>query len=53
MINVVEALKEGEMDVGMPFEGMLVVELKDLLRANNSRLVGDKPDLLVWLPKLP
>ena len=49
MINVVEALKEGEVAVRGPFEGMLVGELKDLLRANNLRLTGNKPDLLARL----
>ena len=46
IINVTEALKEGEVAVRAPFEGMLVGELKDLLRANNLRLSGNKAELL-------
>ena len=46
---MVEALKEGEVAVRGPFEGMLVGGLKDLLRVNNLRLTGNKPDLLTRL----
>ena len=49
MINVVEALKEGEVAVRGPFEGMLVGTMKDLLRANTLGLTGNKPDLLARL----
>ena len=32
-----------------PFEGMLVPELKALLRANNLRVTGRKPELVARL----
>ena len=49
LINVTEALQDGEVAVRGPFEGMLVGELKDLLRANNLRLSGNKAELVTRL----
>ena len=46
MISVIEALKEGEKAVLAPFEGMLVGELKSLLRANNLPVSGRKQELV-------
>ena len=46
MINIIEALKEGEKAVLAPFEGMRVAELKVLLIVNNLRVTGRKQDLV-------
>ena len=45
-ITVVKGLKEGEVAVCEPFEGLNVNELKDLLRANNLALSGRKMELI-------
>ena len=45
-ITVVEGLKEGEVAVREPFEGLNVRELKDLLRENNLAQSGRKIELI-------